>query len=391
MKPLSQRALTMRRSGIREIMELASELPDVIHLEVGEPDCPTPAHVVEAAAQAARDGYTKYSPTPGFRSLRAAVAQKLRERNGLDATPEQTIITPGAVFALAMALLATVEPGDEVLIPDPGWPNYDSAIHVIGGRPVPYPLLRERDYQPDLAALSALVTPRTKALLINSPSNPTGAVFPRETVRALVELASRHDLYVISDEVYEEIIFEGEHVPAAAFDRDGRVIGVYGFSKTYAMTGWRLGYAFASPAVAELMAKLAEPFVSCPSSVVQKAAEAALAGPQEAVAAMTASFRARRDAVARLLEPEGLLAAVPHGAFYALVDVSAVGSDSNAVARQLLAEQRVATAPGDTFGQRGAGLVRISLATEQSLLEEGCRRIVQFVRQHRRSEVVQHA
>ncbi len=391
MKPLSQRALTMRRSGIREIMELASELPDVIHLEVGEPDCPTPAHVVEAAAQAARDGYTKYSPTAGLRSTRVAVAAKLRERNGLAATPEQTIITPGAVFALAVALLATVEPGDEVLLPDPGWPNYDSAVHVIGGRAVPYPLLRERDYQPDLAALEALVTPRTKTLVINSPANPTGAVFPPETIRALVELAARHDLYVISDEVYEEIVFEGQHAPAASFDRDGRVIGVYGFSKTYAMTGWRLGYAFASPEVAALMAKLAEPFVSCPSSIVQKAAEAALAGPQDAVAAMVDSFRQRRDAVVRLLAPDGLLAAVPHGAFYALVDVSAASADSGAAARQLLAEQRVATAPGDTFGARGAGLVRISLATEQSLLEEGCRRIAAFARQHRGAEVVQHA
>jgi aspartate aminotransferase/aminotransferase len=381
MKPLAQRANTIRRSGIRTLMELALQMPDVIHLEIGDPDFTTPAHIIDAAAEALHAGHTHYSPTPGLRSTREALARKLRERNGLDATLEQILVTPGAAFGLAAGLVSTVDPGEEVLIPDPGWPNYDAAVRAVGGTPVPYPLLRETEYQPDLVALRRLITPRTKVLLVNSPSNPTGAVFSGEMVQALVELAAEHDLYVLSDEVYEEIVFEGEHVPAARFDRDGRVIGVYAMSKTYAMTGWRLGYAVASPEVAATMIKLAEPFVSCAATMTQKAAEAALAGPQDAVARMREAYRTRRDAAARILGPAGLMASLPHGAFYMLVDVSAVGQDSDALARQLLVEQHVATAPGTTFGARGAGLLRISLATAQDQLEEGCRRIVAWVRE----------
>ncbi|MBX5489720.1 MAG: pyridoxal phosphate-dependent aminotransferase [Chloroflexi bacterium] len=382
MKPLAQRASTMRRSGIRTLMELALQLPDCIHLEIGDPDFTTPTHIIDAAFDAARKGATRYSPTPGLRTTREALARKLRERNGLPATAEQILVTPGAAFGIATALFATVDPGEEVLIPDPGWPNYDGAIKAAGGVPVPYPLARERGFEPDLAALRALVTPRTKALLINSPSNPTGAVFAPETVEALVAFAAEHDLYLISDEVYEEIVFEGEHVPAGRFDRDGRVIGVYAFSKTYAMTGWRLGYTWASPEVATTMIKLAEPFVSCAGTFIQKGGEAALAGPQDAVATMRAAYQARRDAAAAILGPAGLMASMPRGAFYMLVDVSAVGTDSDAVARQLLEEQHVATAPGTTFGAQGAGLLRISLAADQADIEEGCRRIVAFVRQH---------
>jgi len=378
MKPLAQRAQNVPASGIRTVMELAARLPDVIHLEVGEPDVVTPEHIIQAAAAAARAGFTKYTPTGGLFSLREALAQKLRVRNDLQATVEQVVATPGSVFALAAAVLALIDPGDEALIPDPGWPNYVSMLKVAGATIVPYPLLRETGYQPDLAALAGLITPRTKLLVINTPGNPTGAVFPPETVRALVGLAARHDLYVIADEVYEEFVYEGEHAPAARFDRDGRVVSVFSFSKSYAMTGWRLGYALASHEIAGMMARLAEPFVSCPSSVSQKAGEAALAGLQDPVARMRESYRRRRDAVVEILQPEGLLAAVPRGAFYALVDLSRVSMDSLLLARQLLEEQRVATAPGETFGRLGAGLVRISFASERSLLEEGCRRIARF-------------
>ncbi len=380
MRPLSQRAQSVPTSGIRTIMELAARLPDVIHLEVGEPDAVTPEPIIQAAVTAARAGFTKYTATAGLTSLREALVQKIRLRNDLRATVGQVVATPGSVFALASAVLAIIEQGDEALIPDPGWPNYASMLILAGASIVPYPLVRETGYQPDLAALAGLITVRTKLLVINSPANPTGAVFPPEVVRALVELAARHDLYLIADEVYEEFVYEGEHVPAARFDRDGRVVSVFGFSKSYAMTGWRVGYALASPEVAAMMARLAEPFVSCPSSVSQKAAEAALAGSQGPVVQMRESYRARRDAVVEILGSHGLLASVPHGAFYALVDLSRVSTDSMQLARQLLEEQRVATAPGETFGRLGAGLVRISFAAERSLLEEGCRRIVQYAR-----------
>lgn len=380
MKPLSQRARSVTASGIRVIMELAARLPDVIHLEVGEPDVVTPQPIIEAAAAAARAGFTKYTAAAGLPSLRAALAEKLRLRNDLRAAPEQIVATPGSVFALASAVLAVVDPDDEVLIPDPGWPNYVGMLTVAGATPVRYPLVRAAGYQPDLPALAGLITPRTKALIVNSPSNPTGAVFPPATIRALVELASRHDLYVIADEVYEEFVYEGEHAPAARFDRDGRVISVFGFSKSYAMTGWRLGYAHAAPQIAESVARFAESFVSSASSLSQKAGEAALAGPQDVVARMRESYRRRRDIVVEILQPQGLLAATPHGAFYALVDLSSVSTDSMALSRTLLEDQRVATAPGESFGRLGAGMVRISFAAERAQVEEGCRRIVRFAR-----------
>ena len=358
-------------------MELAAGMEGVIHLEVGEPDFDTPDPVIEGAFAAARAGWTRYTPNAGFLSLRQAIVEKLARENGLTAGPDQVVVTAGAVGALATATLAVVDPGDEVLVPDPGWPNYTSMALVAGARPVPYPLRRETGYLPDLDALERLVTPKTKLLLTNSPGNPTGAVFPGSVVRALVEFAQRHDLYLLSDEVYEALVFEGEHVPSARFDEDGRVISVFGCSKTYAMTGWRLGYGVASPPIAALMAKLQEPLVSCASSVSQKAAEAALAMDQSPVAVMRDAYRARRDAVVSILGPR--LASVPAGALYALVDVSSAGTDSYAIAKRLLSEVGVATAPGETFGASGAGTVRISLGTSTDLLAEGCRRIVAFL------------
>jgi aspartate aminotransferase/aminotransferase len=239
-------------------------------------------------------------------------------------------------------------------------------------------LVRETGYQPDFDRLHRLVTSRTKAIIVNSPSNPTGAVFPREVTSALAAFASHYDLYAISDEVYEEFVFEGEHVPLATFDGDGRVISIHGFSKAYAMTGWRLGYVRAASAIVETMERLAEPLLACPPSVSQKAGEAALAAGRADVERMREAYRHRRDAVVEILGTEGLLASMPRGAFYALVDLSRVEADSVVLAGRLLDEQRVATAPGEAFGPSAAGCVRISFAAEQHLVEEGCRRIVQF-------------
>jgi aspartate aminotransferase/aminotransferase len=238
--------------------------------------------------------------------------RKLARENGLTATPDQIVVTAGAVGALAAGTLAVVDPGDEILVPDPGWPNYTSMALIAGGRPVPYPLRRDDGYLPDLETLGRLVSARTKLLLINSPGNPTGSVYPGSVVRSLVDFAREHDLYVLSDEVYEALVFEGEHVPAARFDGDGRVITVFGCSKTYAMTGWRLGYAFASMPVAALMARLQEPLVSCASSVSQKAAEVALDMDQSPVTAMRDAYRERRDLIVSVLGGERL-AVVPQG------------------------------------------------------------------------------
>src|SRR5215208_6916852 len=206
---------TLRRSGIRSIMDLASRYPDVIHLEIGDPNFNTPDHIIRAAAAAAGDGFTHYTSNAGLPSLRERIAEKLERDNGLSVVPVQIVVTPGSAEALFSTGLALVEPGDEVLVPDPAWPNFELMIRTIGARPVRYPLDRRRDFQPDVDALEGLIGERTKLLLVNTPGNPTGAVLPRETVRRLAEIAVAHDLFVLSDECYEQIVFEGEHVSVA--------------------------------------------------------------------------------------------------------------------------------------------------------------------------------
>jgi aspartate aminotransferase/aminotransferase len=253
-------------------------------------------------------------------------------------------------------------------------------VELNGGRAVTYPLLREHGYLPCVDDLATRLTDRTKLLLINSPSNPTGAVYPPKLIKSLVEFAQRNDLYVVSDEVYEAFVFEGEHQIAGALDEDGRVVTISGFSKTYAMTGWRVGYAVASDRVAQLITKLQEPLVGCASAVSQRAAEAALSVPDDYIIKMRNAYRDRRDLAASILEPAGLLAHFPHGAFYALVDLGVAGEDSYFIARDLLTKKKVATAPGKTFGASGAGLVRISLVGAPETIETGCRRIVDYAR-----------
>ncbi len=383
MQPVSSVVAGMRRSGIREIMDLAQTMPDVVHLEVGEPGFPTPPHIVEAAHRAARDGFTKYTANAGLLSLRALICEKLARRNHIQTSPENVVVTPGAVTGIATSLMALLERGDEVLLPDPGWPNYQMMVPCAGGVTVLYPLRAETGFTPDFEALERLVTPRTKVLVANSPANPSGAVFSADTVRGLLEFVRRHDLYLLTDEVYEEIVFEGEHVSPGQYDTEGRVITVSGFSKTYAMTGWRVGYAVAERSIAALVAKLQEPFVSCASAVSQKAAEAALAGPQDCVAEMVQEYRRHRDQAAHLLSAAKVPFFRPQGAFYALIDISSCGLDSYAFARSLLKESRVAVAPGDTFGPGAGQYVRVSLASPATALEEGVGRLGEFVARRR--------
>lgn len=378
MKPRSRLASGIPASGIKAMRERVRTLEGVIHFEVGEPDFPTPAEIIESAFKAARAGATRYTPTNGTVELRRAIANRIARRDGSSVDPDHVVVTSGGTQALAVTLLTLVDAGDEVLIPDPGWPNYAGMVFVTGGRAVPYALLPERGFLPDVAEIRGLITPRTKALLLNNPGNPGGAVFPRELVAELVELAAAHDLYVISDEIYEDFTFDAEHVPAAPFDRDGRVVTISGFSKTFAMTGWRLGYAVAPAALAAEITKVAGPIVSCPSAVSQSAGQAALDLPVASIAAMRESYRRRRDTVVSILRPAGLLPVVPQGAFYAMVDLSVVGSDTNALALSLLERERVATTPGESFGERGKGYLRLSFATPEPDLSEGLRRIVRF-------------
>ena len=381
MKPRSALAQALPRSGIREVMDLARQMDDVIVLVVGEPSFNTPAHIIDAAAEAAHGGTTKYTPNAGLPGLRGAVAERYTRKFGRQVTPGEVLVTAGAVNALAAIVAAIAEEGDEIMIPDPGWPNYVAMIELARVVPVRYRLEPEQGYRPDLAAMEARITPRTKAIIINNPSNPTGGVFDEATVKGLVDLARKHDLWLIADEVYEDLIFAGEHIPAARFDSE-RVITISGVSKSYAMTGWRIGWAITNPELVALCGKIQEALVSCPPAPSQAAAEAAVRGPQEMVEEMRLAYQRRRDLVRDIFLPLGMLPAVPEGAFYALVDLREAGIPSRDLSRMLLEEEHVAAAPGSTFGDVAEGMLRISLATADDDLREGCERIVRFARRH---------
>ena len=370
----------MSHSGIREISNIAITRPGTVRLDVGQPNFRTPDHIAEAGRQAIADGFTFYTHTQGLLGLRERLVAKLQRVNGYSVTPEQIASACGGVGALSAAMAAILEPGDEILLPDPGWPNYRMMPPWLGARSVFYPLRPDGDFLPDLEHLETLVSPRTRALVINSPGNPTGAVFPRAVVEALADFAVRRDLWLISDECYDQVVFEGEHVSPASFLTDGRVIGIYTFSKTYAMTGWRLGYAVGEPKLIDTVTKILESTTSGPSTIAQKAAEAALDGPQQCVAEMVAAYSHRRDLSVDLLEEAGLLVSVPHGAFYIMADVSAASMGSRDFALRLVAERGVSVAPGTAFGKVAGGAVRISLASSDEDLREGIGRLAEAVR-----------
>jgi aspartate aminotransferase len=372
-------AAAMTPSGIREIMNAAWGRPEVLHLEVGEPDFATPAAVVAAAHEAAAAGHTGYTPTAGIPALRSALAEKIRKRNGFSVEPEQIVLGNGGAQAIQASLTALTEPGDGILLPDPAWPNFVMMAALLGLDVAHYPLTPAGGYVPEIADLEQLVTPRTRVLLLNSPSNPLGSVIDRQRMTQLLDFAARHDLWVVSDECYDEITFDGTAVSPAALDADGRVVTVFSFSKTYAMTGWRLGYAAAPREVAEVLVKAQEPLISCINTPAQYAGLAALASPPEVVADMVRAYRQRRDTVVGLLDELGLPAVRPAGAFYAWVDVSAAGLGAREVALRLLAEEGVALAPGTAFGRGGEGFVRLSLAASEETLAEGSRRLARLV------------
>jgi aspartate/methionine/tyrosine aminotransferase len=377
--PASARVEALPRSGIRRIMELALELPDAIRLEIGDPDFTTPAHIVDAAADAARNGFTHYAPSAGLATLRALIAEKVAARNGFACRPEQVVVTTGACGGIHACLLALLDPGDELLVPDPGWTTYVPMAHACGVTAVPYPLDRARGFALDAAALEQRLSPRTRALVVNSPGNPTGAVATREELERVLELAAARGIWTISDECYEELVFEGQHLSPAALGDPERVVSAFSFSKSYAMTGWRVGYVVAPAHLAPLLARAQEPIVSSASTISQKAAEAALTGPQEVVAEMREAYRARRDAAVALLDAAGVGYVRPGGAFYLMVDVSAAGLSSAEFAERLLVERHVAVVPGSAFGAGGEGLVRVSLAASSDAVETGLGRLAEAV------------
>ncbi len=387
--PLSTALSEARHSGIREVSNLALTLPGTIRLEVGQPDFPTPGHVAEAAKRAIDDGWTFYTHAQGLLSLRERLAAKLERVNGIRTAPELIATGPGGVGAIAAAVGTLVNPGDEVLLPDPHWPNYEIMLSWVGARQVCYPCLPDLGWQPDLDALEAAITPRTRLIVVNSPNNPTGAVYSAATLAAIGELADRHGLWLISDECYDQIVLDGSSAaPSLAVCADPeRVISAFSVSKTYAMTGWRVGYACGPAAVVDGMAKMLESFSSCCSTISQKAAEAALDGPQDCVGEMVGAYSRRRDLVVELLREARLLTSVPSGAFYIVADVSPSGLDSRTFAFKLLRERGVGVAPGTAFGSVAAGGVRISLASSDQDLREGVGRLCELVADLHREQV----
>ena len=353
----------------------------IIHLGIGEPDFDTPAYIRKAADAALEAGYTHYGPAAGLPEFRKLIAATWRQRRGLTCEAANVVVTPGAKPVLFFTMLATLEPGDEVLIPSPAFPNYVSIAEFVGARVVPVPLVAERGFDIDLGELAARITSRSRMILLNSPHNPTGSVLPRATLEGLADLARRHDLIVMSDEIYADMVYDGECISIATLPGMAeRTVVVDGFSKTYAMTGWRLGFGIMPEPLAKQLALLMNNSNSCTATFVQKAGEVALTGPQHEVHDMVAEFRARRELVVQGLNAiPGVHCGMPAGAFYAFPSVTVPGMTSAQLADRLLDEGGVVTLPGTGFGPEGEGYLRLSYANSRDHLREGLRRIGEFL------------
>ncbi|HEX5414988.1 MAG TPA: pyridoxal phosphate-dependent aminotransferase [Chloroflexota bacterium] len=355
---------------------------EVVHLEIGEPDFDSPAHVVDAGVESLRSGFTHYSPSPGIPELRASIARFAGTKRGLTFSPDQVVVTPGGKPVMFFVLLALAQEGDEVIYPNPGFPIYESMINFVGARAVPIPLREENRFRLDVDEVARLITPKTRLIIINSPQNPTGGVLERSDLQRLAALAVEHDLVVLSDEIYSEIFYEGEHVSIAEFPGMAeRTIILDGFSKTYAMTGWRLGYGIMPTDFVASISRLVTNSVSCTATFVQRAGVAALDGSQDDVARMVAEFRRRRDVIVEGLNAiPGLRCAMPAGAFYAFPYVGDVGMDCRAFADYLLNDAGVATLSGTSFGSFGEGYLRLSYATSIENIQKALDRIGSAVR-----------
>jgi len=349
----------------------------IIHLEIGEPDFPTPPHVVEAGQRALGEGWTKYGPSPGLPELRESIAAYISRTRGIKVGAENVCVVPGGKPVMFFSMIALLEPGDEVIYPDPGFPIYESMIRFLGAVPVPVPLVEQRGFSFDLNTLRDRLSDKTKLVVLNSPANPTGGVTPKADLAEMAALFRERDLIVLSDEIYARIWYESE--PSSITSIDGmleKTILLDGFSKTYAMTGWRLGYGVMPVWIAEAVTQLMVNSNSCTASFTQRAGIAALEGPQDGVTAMVAEFRRRRDAIVKgLNEVPGFRCSLPAGAFYAFPNVTGTGLGSKELADLLLDEAGVATLNGAAFGQYGDGYLRFSYANSMANILEAIERI----------------
>ncbi len=378
---LAQRMQRIRMESAFDVLARARALEargrSVIHLEIGEPDFPTPPHIVEAGQRAMAEGWTHYGPTPGYPELREAVAADVSRRRGIAVGAEHVCIVPGGKPIIFFPMLALLEPGDEVIYPNPGFPIYESMIGTLGATPVPIPLLESRGFSFDLDVLRDRLSGRTRLLVLNSPENPTGGVIPEEDMRAIADMVRDRDLMVLSDEIYSQIYYDEPPVSIARYPGMlEKTIILDGFSKTYAMTGWRLGYGVMPAWMVEAVTKLMVNSCSCTASFTQRAGLAALSGPREPIDAMVAEFRRRRDAFcAGLNRIPGFRCAPPRGAFYAFANVQGTGMGSKELADVLLEEAGVAGLNGGSFGDCGDGYIRFSYANSLENLMEAVARI----------------
>ncbi len=350
---------------------------DVVHLEIGEPDFDTPKHISDAATKALGEGYTHYCSSQGIVPLRTEIAKEIGRTRGVTIDPNRVVVTPGAKPIMFYSILALLEEGDEAVYPNPAFPIYESMINFVGAKPVPIPLREELDFRFDIDELRSKITPHTKLIIINSPHNPTGGVLELDDIRAIADIAQEHDIIVLSDEVYEHIIYEGEpHSIASLPGMLDRTIILNGFSKTYAMTGWRLGYAVMPPELVDPIVGLIVNSVSCTATFIQHAGIEGLTGPQDSIASTVAEFKKRRDLIVDGLNAiPGISCRRPKGAFYVFPNVKKLGMDSSQLANYLLNEAGVATLSGTDFGKYGEGYIRLSYANSMENLEKALKKI----------------
>ena len=375
---ISKRSHQVQWSGIRVMFALADEIPGVINLGIGQPDFDTPDFIREAAKKALDEGYTRYPPAAGFKDLREAIARKLKRENHIIADPHSEIfVSVGAMQGVFNSALNLVNPEEEVIVIDPGY-DYYSQIGLFGGVAVPISVFEDNHFKADPADIKKAITRKTKLIIINSPSNPTGAIIDEEILIEISKIAQHYGIFVLSDEAYEHIIFDGKkHVSIGSFDgMKDLTISIYTFSKTYAMTGWRVGYVVANKNIIAEMEKLMEHMVSGVTAVAQRAALAAIEGPQDCVSDMVREYAIRRQVIYEGLNGiEGITCILPEATFYAFPNISKLGMTSWDFAKYLVKEYKVATVPGSIFGNQGEGFLRISFALDVAKLKEGISRI----------------
>ena len=361
--------------------QLEAQGKDIIHLEIGEPDFDTPDHIKKASIAALEEGKTGYCPAPGIVELRKAIAEDAGKRRGLDIDSDEVVVTPGAKPIMYFIIIAFADPGDEVIYPNPGFPIYESVINFIGAKPVPIPLREEKDFSFDVDEFRSLVTNKTKLIIINSPQNPTGGILSKSDLEAIAELAIDKDIMVLSDEVYINILYEGKFESIATIPgMRERTIILDGLSKSYAMTGWRLGYGIMNKELAEHITRLNINTVSCTSHFSQYGALAAITGPQDSVSAMVKEFKQRRDVIVDGLNNiKGITCKRPKGAFYAFPNITATGLRSREMEQRLLSEAGVAALSGTAFGIYGEGYLRFSYANSVENIQKALERIETFL------------